>query len=289
VSGVEPFRFLFMADCQLGCYASFSGMNEADIARFAARNMRVRMAPRTEGYEWDAERYRRAVAAAAKIRPDFVAMGGDMVDDASSVEQREALMQITAGLGTIPMHWVPGNHDVTEDTLVPTSSSLARYRATFGPDHYTFEHRGVTFIVTNTSVWQHPEKVGEEWDAQIGALESELRSARAGGTRQIIAFGHHPLFTQAPDEPDDYWNIPIERRRAILGLFGTYGVRAFFCGHWHRNGGGWDGGVEIVVTGPVGYPLGEDPSGFRIVEVDDAGLRHEYLPLTEGDRWPANP
>lgn len=279
MSEVEPFRFIFMADCQLGCYASFSGMDEADIARFAARNMRVVAVPKVEGFDWDADRYRQAIAAATRIRPDFVAMGGDVVDDASDAAQREALLKITAGLGTIPMHWVPGNHDVTDDTLVPTPSSLHRYRAAFGPDHYSFDHRGVTFVVTDTSVWQHPERVGEEWLAQLGALESALRSARANGSRHIIAFGHHPLFTHAPDEPDDEWNIPIERRRAVLDLFGRYGVRAFFCGHWHRNGGGWDGGVEVVVTGPVGYPLGADPSGFRIVDVDDDGVQHRYVPI----------
>src|SRR5262249_56156883 len=71
VSPVEAFRFVFMADCQLGCYASFSGMDEADVARFAARNMRVVPAPRTEGFAWDAERYHRAIAAAARLPPDF--------------------------------------------------------------------------------------------------------------------------------------------------------------------------------------------------------------------------
>ena len=279
MSPVEPFRFVFMADCQLGCYASFSGMDEADVARFAARNMRVVPAPRTEGFAWDAERYQRAIAAAARLRPDFVVMGGDMVDDPADTDQRDALLRITAGLGTIPMHWVPGNHDAAEDTWVPTAASLSRYRATFGPDHYAFEHKGVAFVVADTVVWQHPERVGHEWEAQFAALEAALRSARAAGSRHVVAFGHHPLFTADPGEPDDMWNIPAQRRRRILDLFGSHGVRAFFCGHWHRNGGGWDGGVEVVVTGAVGYPLGVDPSGFRIVEVDEAGLRHRYASL----------
>ena len=279
MSPVQPFRFVFMADCQLGCYASFSGMDETDIARFAARDMRVVAVPRTEGFEWDADRYRRAIAAAVELRPDFVVMGGDMVDDPASTQQRDALFQITAGLDGVPMHWVPGNHDAADDTVVPTTASLGRYRAAYGPDHYCFEHNGVTFIVTDTVVWQHPELVGEEWDAQLAALEAALRAARAEGSRHVVVFGHHPLFTSAPDEPDDFWNIPIERRRHVLDLFAAHRVRAFFCGHWHRNGGGWDGEVEVVVSGPVGYPLGADPSGFRIVDVDDDGLRHRYVAL----------
>jgi hypothetical protein len=36
----------------------------------------------------------------------------------------------------------------------------------------------------------------------------------------------------------------------------------------------------MVSSGPVGYPLGEDPSGYRVVRLDRKGVRHEYLPLT---------
>jgi 3',5'-cyclic AMP phosphodiesterase CpdA len=277
---MAAFRFVFMADCQLGCYATFSGMGPADVARFAARGMRVEPVPAVEGFAWDAERYARAIQAARALRPDFVVMGGDMVDDPASDEQRRALMEISAGLD-VPMHWVPGNHDAADDTVVPTPDSLRRYREHFGPDHYSFEHGGVTFVVTDTVVWQHPEKVDEEYGTQVQALTASLEVARAAG-RPIVVFGHHPPFTRTPDEPDDYWNIPLARRRGILDTLGRSGVRAFFCGHWHRNGGGWFGGVEVVVTGPVGYPLGADPSGFRVVDVDEDGIRHRYLPLDGG-------
>jgi predicted phosphodiesterase len=51
------------------------------------------------------------------------------------------------------------------------------------------------------------------------------------------------------------------------------------AGHWHRNNIATSGELEMVTSGPVGYPLGDDPSGFRIIEFDDAGVRHRYLPL----------
>jgi serine/threonine-protein phosphatase CPPED1 len=277
---VARFRFVFMADCQLGCYATFSGMGAADVARFAARGMRVEPVPAVNGFDWDADRYARAIDAARKLRPDFVVMGGDMVDDPGSAEQRLALMEITTGLD-VPMHWVPGNHDAADDTLVPTPESLRRYRETFGADHYSFDHRGMSFVVTDTVVWQHPEKVDGELATQAEALTERLSTAHAAG-RPIVAFGHHPLFTRSADEPDDYWNIPRLRRNAILDTLNRFGVLAFFCGHWHRNGGGRAGGLEVAVTGPVGYPLGRDPSGFRIVDVDGDRLRHRYVPLDGG-------
>src|SRR5262245_41969281 len=133
-----PFRFVFMADCQLGCYASFSGMDDDDVARYRLRDMRVVAAPKTDGFEWDARRYEQAIDAAARLRPDFVVMGGDMVDDPGSAEQRAEVFRITQRLDGIPMHWVPGNHDAADDTKAPTAGSLLRYREVFGPDHYSF-------------------------------------------------------------------------------------------------------------------------------------------------------
>jgi 3',5'-cyclic AMP phosphodiesterase CpdA len=276
---VVAFRFLFMADCQLGCYATFSGLDDDDVERYAERDLRVVATPRTQGFDWDARQYERAIAAANLLRPDLVVMGGDMVDDPADVEQRAEVRRITTRLDGIPMHWVPGNHDIGEDTVVPTEASVASYRAGFGPDHYAFEHEGTTFIVTDTVVWDHPEKVPREWDRQLATLEEQLRAAR--GSRHTLVFGHHPLFTVSPDEPDTYWNIPTERRRIVLDLLKGHGVRAYFCGHWHRNGGGWDGELEIAVTGPVGYPLGTDPSGFRIVDVHDDRVEHVYVGLDE--------
>jgi hypothetical protein len=34
-----------------------------------------------------------------------------------------------------------------------------------------------------------------------------------------------------------------------------------------------------VLTGSVGYPLGDDPSGIRIVRLTAAGVEHRYEPL----------
>lgn len=275
---MQAFRFLFMADCQLGMYASLSGLQETDVAAYADRGMTVQVVPTASGIAWDVDRYARAIAAANLLRPDFVVLGGDMVDDASSASQYEALVRTTAELDGIPMWWVPGNHDIAFDSLVPTTASIDAYRGRFGPEHYSFEHRGHTFVVVNTTVWDHPEEVPHAWDAELSFLEDELREAhRRGG--HIVVFGHHPPFIDHPDEPDTYWNIPMTRRRAVLDLLHGFGAQHVFCGHWHRNGGSRSGDLEVVVSGPVGYPLGSDPSGYRIVEIDADEIRHRYVAL----------
>lgn len=276
---VDPFRFLFMADCQLGCYAAFSGMTEADVERFAARDMRVEVAARVTGHEWDARRYARAVAMANTLSPAFVVMGGDMVDDPADPAQYATLQELTAAL-VPPMHWVPGNHDVGKDTQVPSADSLADYRTRFGADHYVLQYRGATIVVINTTVWIHPTAVPGTWDEELAFLQTALCDARARAGPTIVC-GHHPPFTHDADEPDSYWNLPTERRHLLLDLLDGHRVDAFLCGHWHRNRLLRHRGVEIAITGPVGYPLGADPSGFRVVDVTDEGIRHHYLPLTD--------
>jgi 3',5'-cyclic AMP phosphodiesterase CpdA len=282
VTGFEPFRFVFMADCQLGCYASFSGLSEQDVVRYAADDMVVRAVPRVDDLEWDLANLRKALTAANRIAPQFVVMGGDMVDDPGSASQYQALRETMAILeDSIPMRWVPGNHDIAFDTVIPTQESIAAYRERFGPDRYAFQHRGVTFLVANTVVWDHPEEAGEAWAEEIVWLERELDAAKRRGSRHTIVFGHHPLFTADQAEDDTYWNIPGERRRILIDLFATYGVRAMLCGHWHRNGGGAAGELDVIVTGAVGYPLGHDPSGLRIVDVAEESIEHEYVALAD--------
>jgi 3',5'-cyclic AMP phosphodiesterase CpdA len=273
----HSFRFLFLADSQLGAYATFSGADEAELAALAERDMHVAAVPRVEGFEWDAARYREAVAMANDTRPEFVVVGGDMVDDLTSQEQIDELMRITSGLDRdIPMYWAPGNHDIALDTVVPTSHSIDKYREIFGPDYYAFDYGSYRFIVLNTVVLDHPEEVPDELDSQIAFLKHELSASDAG---RAVLFGHHPLFTARPDEPDTYWNLPIARRAPLLDLVHRHGVRVAFAGHWHRNSIAFDGDFEMVTSGPVGIPLGADPSGLRVVDVDATGVAHRYLPL----------
>ena len=276
---MSPFRFIFMADCQLGAYATFSGMDDDDVAGFDARGMKVEIVPEVEGFEWDAERYRLAIDMANAIRPAFVVMGGDMIDDATSASQLEELLRITHDLDSdIPMQWVPGNHDIAADTVVPTKASIDAYREMFGADYYSFDQGDTHFVVLNTVVIDHPENVEDELAEQLEFIEHEL--SQADTRAHTILLGHHPLFLDSPDEPDSYWNIPQERRRPLLDLIRQHEVKIGFAGHWHRNALAYDGEFEMVTSGPVGYPLGDDPSGLRIVDVGEDRVLHEYVPLS---------
>lgn len=270
-------RAVFLADSQLGMYATFSGMSDDDVTAYAARGMRVPKVPPVTGHEWDAGQYTRAVAAVNALRPDVVLFGGDMIDDPNREDQLDDFLRLSATIDAdIPVHWAPGNHDAAPDTVVPTADSLAAYREVFGADYYVAEVGPVRLVVLNTVVIDHPELVPDEWQAQRDFLDEVL----IPGDRETIVVGHHPLFVAHPDEPDTYWNLPGERRGPLLGQMHRAGVRLVLAGHWHRNRIARDGDLEMVVSGPVGYPLGDDPSGFRIIEfATGRPPQHRYLPL----------
>ncbi len=270
------YSFVFMADCQLGCYATFSGFDDATVARYVGLGMTVRKVPRTTGFEWDVARLEEAATLVGSLDPGFSVIGGDLVDDMADRSQIEAFWKIGGTIANLRL--VAGNHDCAYDATVPSPESLAGYRADFGHDRYTFGHGDDAYVVINTTIWANPQMVPGEHEAQLAFLEASLDDASAA--RHRIVFGHHPLFVEAPDEPDSYWSIPNPLRSELLGMFDSYRTTAFFAGHWHRNGGGRFRGLEMVVTGPVGVTLGDDPSGLRLVEVGPGGLSHRYLPLT---------
>lgn len=268
-------RFVFLADSQLGAYATFSGLSKEEAAAFMSRGMRVSSVPRVEGYEWDAIRYRAAIDAVNQLGPDFVVVGGDMIDDASSQAQLDEFLSISARLDpSIELHLAPGNHDIAPDGVAPTPDSIDKYREVFGPDYYAFATDGTRFIVLNTAVLDEPGNVPGHLAEQMMFLERELKASHDAD--HIVLFGHHPLFVERADEPDSYWNIPGQQRAEVLRLIHEHHVEIAFAGHLHRNAKARDGNFHMVASGPVGYPLGEDPSGLRIVDVRPEGITHEY-------------
>ncbi len=275
----DSFSFLFLADCQLGFRAMISQSTQKHLDWHAQMGSKITPVPPTEGFEWEAKRYRRVIEIANNLGPSFVVMGGDMINDSTSGEQLEAFLEITSQLDpSIPMRMVPGNHDLAADAITPDGHSIDKYREIFGPDYYAFDHGPVRFIVLDTVVIDRPELVPGELEEQMAFIEYELR--RCGETqRNVIIIGHHPLFLRDADEPDTYWNLPRERRLPILELLKECGVRLGFSGHWHRNGIAWDGDFEMVISGPVGFPLGDDPPGYRAVDVSRGQVTHRYHAL----------
>jgi hypothetical protein len=104
--------------------------------------------------------------------------------------------------------------------------------------------------------------------------------AGAGERRpQVVIFQHIPWFLHDGDEPDQYFNIPREARARYLKILQDAGVHSVFAGHLHQSSEGTAGALRMVTTGPVGKPLGNAASGFRVVVVQYDKLCDHYYGL----------
>jgi len=106
----------------------------------------------------------------------------------------------------------------------------------------------------------------------------------------LIGFQHVAPFLRNRDEAaegvfGDYrWCFNFGNKQvrfSYLDRLKKAGMKKLFCGHWHRNAGGWDGDLEVVVTSAVGCQLGDDEHGVRIVRVLPNRITHEYYSLNK--------
>ncbi|MEE8047065.1 MAG: metallophosphoesterase [Dehalococcoidia bacterium] len=277
---MSDFSFIQLADPQFGLFAGSSGKTDEEIATFAERGIILRKAEKFEGFAPETALFTRAIERANWLKPAFVVICGDMVNEADSEEQVAEVKRIAALLDdSIALHWVAGNHDIALDHVTPEQEFIDLYRKNFGPDYYAFSEGDIRFIVMNSTVLTSPKTMAAEAKAQLDFVEAEAIIAGQLNSSRIILFSHHPLFVNSGDEEDNSWSIKKKYRKPLLEIAADHGIEANFAGHWHQNNVVSENGIEIVASGPVGYPLGDDPSGFRVVEVSETGLKHEYHSL----------
>lgn len=230
-----------------------------------------------KSFEKETEHFQKAIREANRLKPAFVIVTGDLVnrslDTAQIREYKKVARELDPG---IPLYNVAGNHDVGN---TPTAESIAAYKKDFGADYYSFSYRSMLGIVLNSNYLKSPEQVPGHALEQEKWLMKILEEAKRQRHRPIVVFLHHPLFLNQPDEADQYFNIPLATRKKYLSIFKAYGIRYVFAGHYHRNAFGKTGDIEMITTGPVGKPLGKDPSGFRIISVKGNKLRYPYYSL----------
>ena len=221
--------------------------------------------------------FSRAIAVANQLKPALVVVTGDLVNRTGDSAQIAAYKRVAQQLNpVIRLYNVPGNHDVGNE---PTAGGIAAYRKGFGADYYQFHYKNLLGIVLNSIYLHSPDAMPGALLAQESWLKQTLAGARRQGYQQIIVFLHQPFFLQEPAEADQYFNIPASVRKKYLAMFKANGIRYVFAGHYHRNALGHDGQVEMVTTGPVGKPLGDTPSGYRVITIRGKQLTHRYYAL----------
>lgn len=247
----QPFHFLMLTDTQFGMYSS-----DREFSR------------ETANYEF-------TVATVNRLRPRFVIILGDLVNKPGDQAQIREFFRISGKIDkSIPVYYVPGNHDVGHE---PTPETLAAYRETIGRDYYSFQAGPIYGIVLNSTLIHAPQKVEPEFSKQNLWLEKELEKARQSGLPHTVVFLHHPLFTKDAAEADDFGNIPLARRKALLAQLQKQGVRYVFAGHVHKNAVGKDGDLEMVANGPVSMPFSEEGSGISLGAATATGIEYKFF------------
>ena len=221
------------------------------------------------GYEHDVNSFRQAVKQVNALKPDFVLICGDLVDNADEKSFAD-FNNIKAGF-TVPCYCVPGNHDVRNE---PTRESLKYYRKVVGKDYYSFEHKGYTFIIVNTQLWKAP--VQGESEKHDGWFKAILKTASEKKHR-IFIVGHYPLFVRKPDEDEEYMNLPLEKRKELLGLFEKRNVVAVLGGHSHKLIINDYKGIQLVNAETTSKNFDGRALGFRLWHVvDPKPFKHDF-------------
>ncbi len=185
----------------------------------------------------------KAVAEANLLtpRPDFTIYGGDLAQLGTREEIDHGLEIMSAVNGKV--HYVMGEHDYYVDLGEYWESQL-------GPQWYSFDHKGVHFVVLNSIVthdsWTHknwengmarmlqmarldnpngsPFMVGEK---QRAWLKSDL--AKVDKTTPLVVLSHSPL--QKIYRGWNFWTEDAEQVQAILKPFKKVSV---LYGHVHQ-------------------------------------------------------
>jgi 3',5'-cyclic AMP phosphodiesterase CpdA len=222
------------------------------------------------GYEHDVASLNQAVKQINEMEVDFVIFCGDLVHHASDSSFADFL-QISAQL-EVPYYVVPGNHDVG---LVPDDTTLSGYRVLFGDDYYTFDHKGTTFVFTNTQLWK--SDIGEASDMHDKWFRSTLENVK--NKNRVVVVGHYPLFIKTPGEEEIYSNLPQGLRVEILDLFEKNNVAAYLTGHRHEFIQHNYQGIQLVTAETTSKNFDGRPLGFRRWDVSRDTLIHHFIEI----------
>jgi 3',5'-cyclic AMP phosphodiesterase CpdA len=233
---------------------------------------------------------RKAVASinSLEAQPDFVIFTGDLTHTTDSpVERRRRLGEFKGIVGELrarPLRFMPGEHDASLD-------NGAAFQEFFGATHYTFDHKGVHFIVLD-NVSDPRARIGEE---QLAWLAADL--ARQPAEAPIVLFTHRPLFDLAPQ-----WDWATRDGAQAVDLLMPHKNVTVFYGHIHQEHHHSTGhithhaakGLMFALPAPGSQPnrtpVPWDPThpyqglGFRGVEadVDEARYAITEFPVVRG-------
>jgi Icc protein len=241
-----------------------------------------------------------AFKKARTIPADFVIQGGDHVWDTTSVTKERAVQlfdmygKTEQDLGLKVYHTV-GNHDcfgIASKGKVDSGDTLygkKMFEEHFGRAYYSFDHKGVHFLVLDSI---HP--IVDAPGGCRGLLEEDQLNwiaadlAKLSPKTPIIVSIHIPLVTaydsygrQPANNESSRGGLSVGNSNDVIKIFDNYNVIGVLQGHTHI----WETvtwhGVPYVTGGAVsgnwwkGTRMGT-PEGFTVVSVTEGRMSVRY-------------
>lgn len=188
---------------------------------------------------------KKAVAAVNSLErePDFIMFTGDLTHTTDNpIERRKRLSEfkeIVKDLKVKTVRFMPGEHDASLD-------NGKAFQEFFGATHYTFDHKGVHFIVVD-NVSDPRASVGDE---QLAWLSADLKQQKSDAP--IVVFTHRPLFDLYPQ-----WDWATRDGAKAVDLLMPYKNVTVFYGHIHQEHHHMTGHIAHHAAKGLMFPLPE--------------------------------
>jgi Icc protein len=205
-------------------------------------------------------------AAMAKIKaapesPAFVLHTGDLTH-LSKPAEFDTLQQVLSEL-SVPVFYVPGEHDVLEDD---GKSYLARFgKGTQGAGWHSFDQGGVHFIGLVNVVNLKAGGLGTLGAEQLEWLEKDVK--RLKSSTPIVVFAHIPLWSVYPE-----WGWGTDDSERALSYLKRFGSVSVLNGHIHQVMQKVEGHVTFHTAMSTAFPQptpGTAPSPGPMKVADD--------------------
>jgi 3',5'-cyclic AMP phosphodiesterase CpdA len=186
--------------------------------------------------------------AIAKIKadpnpPSFLLHTGDLTH-LSKPSEFDTLQQVLSEL-SLPVFYVPGEHDVLEDD---GRSFLNRFgKGTQGAGWHSFDQNGVHFIGLVNVVNLKAGGLGTLGSEQLEWLEQDVK--RLSSSTPIVVFAHIPLWSVYPE-----WGWGTDDSERALSYLKRFGSVSVLNGHIHQTMQKVEGHVTFHTAMSTAFP-----------------------------------
>jgi len=229
------------------------------------------------------------------LRPEFALCGGDLVFDSCQVPEKRGielfdLYQSEVRRLAMPVHSVPGNHDVlglsTKSGVVPTDPCYGKkmFEDRIGRRYGAFDYKGWHFVLLDSiGITAARDFIGLIDEEQIEWLKRDL--AALGPSKPVIVLTHVPILSAVLQiVPDPWKNGPqylVTNSQEILAILRPYNVKLVLQGHTHICENVVYNDTQFITSGAVcgnwwKGPRAGNPEGFAMVTVAGDSVSWKY-------------